>query len=280
VSLDPGVPGAGLLAPEPAESGASISIAPGIRAAFTVRAGGISLPPFDSLNLGLHVGDDPAAVVENRRRALRALHPALDIDDLVVAEQVHGAGVHVVAIGDRGRGARSLADAIPATDAMVTSAPRTCLAVLVADCVPVLLADPVAGCIAAAHAGWRGIAAGVIERVVMVLENQLGARAEHLVALVGPSIGPGDYPVGAEVVEAVGPRHALTISGERVGIDLRHAVRSRLEVAGVPSAAIRLVDGGASTASATDRYYSYRAANPGPTGRFAGLICLGLEARA
>ncbi|MGH9091394.1 MAG: polyphenol oxidase family protein, partial [Acidimicrobiales bacterium] len=145
----------------------------GVDAVVTTRHGGVSTGPYGSLNLGLHVGDDPAAVVENRRRAAAAIGAALG--DLVVAEQVHGSAATVVGREARGRGTLDAGDAVPATDALVTAAPGTVLVTLVADCVPVVLFDPAARVLATVHAGWRGTAGRVVAAAVDAM-TALGAR--------------------------------------------------------------------------------------------------------
>jgi polyphenol oxidase len=136
----------------------------GVDVLVTTRRGGISAGPYASLNLSFNVGDEPAAVLENRRRAAAALGARLD--DVVVAEQVHGAVAAVVGAADRGRGARPDAAAVPGADALVTADPGTTLAVLAADCVPVVLYDPVAHVLACAHAGWRGTVAAAAAAAV------------------------------------------------------------------------------------------------------------------
>ena len=166
-------------------------------AVVTTRHGGVSVPPYDSLNLALHMGDEEEAVLENRRRATTAL--GAGVDDLVLANQVHGARVEVVA--GRGGGARSVLDAIADTDALVTTVPGLVLAVLVADCAPVVLFDPEARVLACAHAGWRGAFGGVIEATVGAMTS-LGADPQRLVAGIGPTIGRERYEVGADVVAA------------------------------------------------------------------------------
>ena len=171
-----------------------------VDAVVTTRHGGTSRGPHASLNLGLHVGDDPAAVVENRRRATAAV--GCTIDDLIVANQTHGCRTAVVGATDAGRGARHATDAIAMTDALVTSAPTVAIAVLVADCVPLVLVDPVARLLGCVHAGWRGTAAGVTTAAVDTMVR-LGADPARLVVGIGPAIGPEDYEVGDEVADAL-----------------------------------------------------------------------------
>src|SRR5438552_230753 len=132
--------------------------ASGAGAAVTTRSGGVSSGCCATLNLSLSVGDDPASVLENRRRLAAGL--GARPEDFVFARQVHGAGVAVVGEADRGRGAFSLDDAIGDADVLVTTTPGIVLAILAADCVPLVLHDPVAGVLACVHAGWRGTAAG------------------------------------------------------------------------------------------------------------------------
>ncbi|MDE2138547.1 MAG: peptidoglycan editing factor PgeF, partial [Gammaproteobacteria bacterium] len=156
---------------------------PRVRAAFTLRGGGVSRPPFDSLNLGAHVGDAPAAVAENRRR----VRAALDLpSEPAWLEQVHGARVADL---DAPGGTAAPADAV-----LTRAAGRVC-AVQVADCLAVLLAarDPAA--VAVAHAGWRGLAAGVLEATV----SALGGAAGGLMAWLGPAISARHFEVGEEV---------------------------------------------------------------------------------
>jgi polyphenol oxidase len=125
----------------------------------TTRQGGVSAGDYAALNLSLSVGDDPAAVLENRRRVAAAL--GAGPGDFVYARQVHGGRAQVVTAADRGRGAQRLEDAVADADALVTTQPGTALAILVADCVPIVLLDPVAGVLACVHAGWRGTVARV-----------------------------------------------------------------------------------------------------------------------
>lgn len=163
------------------------------------RGGGVSAGPYASLNLGLHVGDQDEDVLENRRRAAAAL--GADLANMVFCNQAHGREVHVVSAADRGRGALSLDDAIVRTDALVTAEPGIALVVMVADCVPIVLYDPVAHVLACVHAGWRGTVARVSEAAVAAMVT-LGAKPENLIAGLGPAIAPDRYQVGADVVEA------------------------------------------------------------------------------
>jgi hypothetical protein len=169
-----------------------------VDAVVTTRAGGVSRGPYASLDLSLGVGDDPAAVVENRRRAATAL--GLDLADMVFCHQTHGRDVAVVGERDRGRGTRTTDDAVRC-DAVVTATPGLGLATLVGDCVPLVLHDPRAHVLAAVHAGWRGTVARVTEAAVEAMTG-LGAEPAGIVAGVGPAITADRYQVGDEVAEA------------------------------------------------------------------------------
>lgn len=249
-------------------------------AVVTTRHGGVSGGGWASLNLALHVGDDPGAVVRNRRRAAGAI--GASIDALVVAEQIHGCAVTVVDAADAGRGARSADDAIPGTDALVTTSPAVALVVLVADCVPLVIVDPHAGVLAVVHAGWRGTAAGVTAAAVGAMEA-LGARRDRLVVGIGPAANPATYEVGEEVAGALtaalgdvdddpagAPDSAtvLTPAGpHRWTCDLVAANVALLGHAGVRRASIHAM---ATTTSDPDLFSHRR----GTQGRFAALARL------
>ena len=174
--------------------------ASGADAAVTARDGGVSTGPYATLNLSLTVGDDPDRVLENRRRLASAL--GVSPGNFVFARQVHGAGARIVGQADRGRGAFTPQDAIADTDALVTTDPDTVLAILTADCVPIVLHDPVAGVLACVHAGWRGTVARVCAAAVTAMTS-LGSRPSDVIAGLGPAADPARYQVGSDVHEAV-----------------------------------------------------------------------------
>ncbi len=161
--------------------------ASGADAAVTARAGGVSSGPYATLNLSLSVGDDPGRVLENRRRLAAAF--GAGPGDFVFARQVHGANVRGVGEAERGSGAFALDNAIPDVDALVTRTPGLVLAILTADCVPIVLHDPVAGVLACVHAGWRGTVARVAAAAVAAMQT-LGARPRDVIAGIGPAMGP------------------------------------------------------------------------------------------
>lgn len=231
----------------------------GVGAAVTDRHGGTSTAPYDGFNLADHVGDDPAAVAANRR----LLAAALDARPLpvVTMQQVHGADVGVV---------DGVAPTPPVADALVTRRRGLALAVLVADCTPVLLWDRHAGVIAAVHAGRRGLAAGVLPAAVAAMTD-LGARPERIAALLGPGICAAHYEVPAQLrdeVEALAPGSAATTPDGRPALDIRAGLAGQLARCGLRAGAA----GPACTAESPG-LYSHRRDGP-RTGRFAGVVWL------
>ena len=184
----------------------------GADAAVTARDGGVSSGPYAALNLSLSVGDDPENVLENRRRLAAAFGTAPG--DYVFARQVHGASVRVVGEPDRGSGAFTLDDAIPDADALVTSTPGLVLAILTADCVPIVLHDPVAGVLACVHAGWRGTVARVAAAAVAAMQT-LGSRPADVIAGLGPAMAPDRYQVGPDVRQAITQSFAPAAAPDR-----------------------------------------------------------------
>jgi YfiH family protein len=196
-----------------------------VRRIVTSRSGGVSTGPYASFNLALHVGDDPAAVTANRARLAAAA--GLAPDHVVWMEQIHGATAHVV------DGPRT--EPVEATDALVTATPGLAVAVLVADCVPVLLADEVNGVVAAVHAGRLGAAAGVVPRAVEAFRSAGGDPATAD-ALLGPAVCGACYEVPPDMQAAVEsrlPRSAVRTRAGSTGLDLRAGLARQLEGLGV-----------------------------------------------
>jgi YfiH family protein len=160
----------------------------GVIAGFSCRGGGVSGDPYQSLNVGLHVGDRPDAVIENRRRLCVAL--GVRLAQWVGLEQVHGNRVAVVGRKHRGKGSVSLRNALPGVDAAITNVSGLVLAVLAADCVPLLFYDPVARAVGVAHAGWKGTLSGISRRVVEGMAREYGSCPEHIRVASGPQSGP------------------------------------------------------------------------------------------
>ena len=243
----------------------------GISVAVTTRLGGVSSAPYDTLNLGLHVGDDRDAVLINRERAAVAF--GVRLEELVFAQQVHGVHPANVTAADAGRGTANQADAFSETDILVTTSPEVTLAILVADCVPIALVDAEARVLAAVHAGWRGTAAGAVGAAVHAMV-ELGANPTRVHAFVGPAVAPARYQVGDDVREALAqavrpsPLDPLVARSDGPGhwrVDLVAANRQQLEAAGVPPGHID--ESGITTANPA--LFSDRAARP--CGRF-GLL--------
>lgn len=227
-----------------------------VRAASTTRSGGVSGHPWDTLNLGGHVGDSARAVESNRAILGRALGPGAE--NFGWLNQVHG--TNVVELPSAG---------VPEADASVTSVPGQVCVVLTADCLPVLFCDPDNGRVGAAHAGWRGLADGVLEQAVARFE-----RPASVMAWLGPAIGPDRFEVGPEVREAFIRCHseasdAFVASPQRSGhylADIYALARLRLASVGVT----RVFGGGLCTVTDAGRFFSYR--RDGQTGRMASLI--------
>ncbi|ODS63077.1 MAG: multi-copper polyphenol oxidoreductase [Arenimonas sp. SCN 70-307] len=240
---------------------------PGVRAVTSLRSGdGVSQAPFDRLNLGMNCGDEPAAVLENRRRMAAWLQLPSQPRWL---RQVHG--VEVVRVGAglaRGEGAP---EPEPEADAAVTSEPGVVLAILTADCLPVVFAARDGSEIGAAHAGWRGLAGGVLEATVAAMHTPPG----ELVAWLGPAAGPVNYEIGEEVRAAFtgpDPGAAEAFIATRPGhwrVDLYALARRRLAAVGVTN----VHGGGLCTIADPSRFYSHR--RDGRSGRLATLAWLG-----
>jgi YfiH family protein len=235
---------------------------PAVSAAFTLRLGGVSAAPFDSLNVGAHVGDAAAAVTENRRRVRSHLRLPAEPSWL---EQVHGIEVaDLDALTGQASAPHLRADA-----AIARRAGSVCV-MQVADCLPVLLAARDGCAVAAAHAGWRGLAAGVLEATVA----RLAVAPSGLIAWLGPAIGPAHFEVGGEVRAAFLAHDAAAAAAftantrGRWQCDLTALARRRLTAAGVTA----VFGGGWCTYSDPLRFFSYRRA--GPCGRMAALIWL------
>lgn len=227
-----------------------------VQACCSTRHGGVSQAPWHSLNLGDHVGDKPEHVAENRRRLL-SLAPETQCYWL---EQVHG--IEVLNLDSNPRERRA--------DAASTRLPNTVCAVMTADCLPVLFCNRAGSEVAAAHAGWRGLHGGVLEATVAALQSP----PEQLMAWLGPAIGPDNFEVGKEVLEAfvaLDFRHTEAFKPqpkEKYLADIYALARHKLHQLGLPSEAI--YGGGLCTYADAERFYSYR--RDIQTGRMASLI--------
>jgi YfiH family protein len=243
-----------------------------VEAIVTTRHGGVSAGGYATLNLSFAVGDEAANVRENRRRAAAAL--GADPADFVFAAQVHGSRAEVVSAADRGRGTLTAGDAVGPADALVTATPGTVLAILVADCVPIVLYDPSAHVLGCVHAGWRGTVARTAQAALTAMCS-LGARPEDVVAGIGPSVAAGSYQVGEEVAgaarDAFGQQAQALLRPAPAGgpgqwlFDLPAANRHVLRTAGVPDGQIHVA--ATPTGPGPGLFFSHRAERP--CGRFA-----------
>jgi YfiH family protein len=233
---------------------------PQVRAASTTRQGGVSRAPFHSFNLGGHVGDAPADVAANRKQLRKTLSlPA----EPYWLNQIHGTVV-VDLDGEPG--------GLPEADASITSTPNTVCAVLTADCLPILFCNQAGTQVAAAHAGWRGLAAGVLEATVA----SFTAPPEQIMVWMGPAIGPQAFEVGDEVrqafcdVDPVAAQAFVAVQSEtnekKWLADVYQLARQRLAVVGVNA----VYGGGRCTFTEADDFYSFR--RDGKTGRMASLV--------
>lgn len=239
----------------------------GFRHGFSLRAGGVSTPPYDTLNLGRNVGDDPVAVARNH--SLFARQVGYEPGRLYEVNQVHGGRVETI---DPQVAPAQFRDR--AADALVCASADCAIGVRVADCVPVLLADPESGAVAAVHAGWRGVVARVLASSVEALCALSGAPAARLLCAVFPGIGVDAFEVGedvaAQLLASVGGASGIVRRGSgRPHVDLARAVQVSLWGAGLAPARVELIEG--CTYADAIRFYSFRR-DAGNTGRHLAAI--------
>ncbi len=243
---------------------ASLASHDGVFHGVFTRLGGVSPSPYDSLNVGHFVGDDREAVETNHDLICQAL--GISRGDITAAQQVHGNQVALVGPEDRGR-------VIRATDALITDAPGVALMLRFADCLPVLLYDPVHQALGLVHAGWRGAIAGIAMKTVAAMAEAYGSRPADIIAGLGPGIGPCCYQVGTEVIEPVKAnfnhwQELLHPQGDgSLHLDLREANRRQLAELGVEEIEVIQL----CTACRVDEFFSYRAEG-GHTGCFAVVL--------
>jgi YfiH family protein len=246
-----------------------ITLALPVRHGFFTRRGGVSEGPYASLNCSLSGQDRRESVLTNRARAARAL--GLEPDALVGLTQVHGAAV--IRVTDPWP-----AGAGPQADALVTDRPGIGLGIITADCAPVLFADPEAGVVGAAHAGWRGALQGVLEATLAAMAT-LGARVERIIAAIGPCIAQSSYEVGPDLRGAVlarDPEDARFFADGRAGhwqFDLPAYCAARLGKAGIGC----VLRAGGDTAAEPERFFSHRRrtlAGGGPIGHQISVVAL------
>lgn len=245
---------------------------PGLSAGFTSRIGGVGKAPYAELNCALHVGDDPQAVAENRRRVARAAGFA--VEAWTCAEQVHGNRVHLVGESDKGAGFHSRASVIQDADGLMTDRRGLMLVAFYADCVPIFLLDPERRAVALAHAGWKGTALDIVRETVLAMNRAFGSRPEELLAAIGPAIGGCCYEVDRHVVEQIDAPVPPRKENGRYMLDLKEINRQFMIRAGLLP--INIEVSGYCTGCRTDRFFSHRMESGksinGKTGRMAAWI--------
>jgi len=244
---------------------------PNLAQGFTTRKGGVSAAPYDSLNLGDHVGDDIEAVKANRLTLYNRL--GFDLSQVALAEQVHGAEIAEVDSGGRRLGC----------DALVTNVPGLLLVLFFADCVPVYLVDPHRRAIALIHAGWRGTRSGIVPKTIRYIDERYGVKPDTLRASIGPCIAGESYEVDADVADifrnlmtggmsgAATPVVPRGRAGDKFSLNLRLVLFAQLLNAGISVDSISVSD--ADTFRQSKDYFSYRR-DGGKTGRMAAYLGL------
>ena len=239
------------------------------------RLGGESTGCYKSLNLGLHVNDDRASVLNNRDMVLNEL--GFPPDRFIAMEQVHSDNLEVLTRKDGGRGAYSWGDAIPATDGMITGDKGLLLMAVVADCSVSLFYDPQKEVIGISHCGWRGTVKKLAFKTVKTMELKFGSHPSHIITGIAPSIGPDCFEVGQEVLslflESFGnaAEDFFQYKGEKIYLDLQKAIVHQLIKGGVKKENIEILN--ICTSCRTDIFYSHRkeAGKTGRNGVFIGL---------
>lgn len=209
------------------------------------RSGGYSKGPFSSLNTGFHVGDNDWHVLQNRKKMALALN--LDLLQLTYANQTHSSNIAIMGVEEKGLGSTRMEDAIANSDALITAVEGICLCIQTADCVPLLLYDPVKHVAAAIHAGWRGTLRQITSHTITTLVQAFGCNPTDLLAFMGPSNGPCCYEVGGEVkkeaAEALGCVREIILPGkkpEKYIFDQWQANKLQLLASGLPEANIEI----------------------------------------
>lgn len=239
----------------------------------TSRSGGISLPPYDSLNLGLHTADNLEQVLVNR--ALLARETGIAADKFLYASQVHSGDVKII---DSDAAPNGVLSQFPRADATITALPGICLMVMVADCVPILLFDSVKRVSAVIHAGWRGTVHQITKNTIQAMVGHFGCDPKDILAGIGPSIGPCCYEVGEDVkklvVQSFGTTQGYLVQKNPTSkphFDLWFANHKQFTDNGVNPENIETSE--LCTKCHSDIFFSWRAA-AGITGRFAAGICM------
>ncbi|UOQ85500.1 peptidoglycan editing factor PgeF [Gracilibacillus salinarum] len=240
-----------------------------IIAGFTTKEGGVSLPPYDSNNLGFHVEDNPMHVLNNRQLLAEAISAPLD--RWVLAEQVHGSKVHIAEQNDNGKGSHSMDTAIPDADGLVTMEKDLICAALFADCVPLFFADRKKGIIAISHAGWKGTVNKIAQQTIKSM-TKLSADPADIEVVIGPSICSSCYEVNDQVIQHIAPDYQECYEGAdgQYQLDLKQLNQQILIEAGVLPAHIHTT----SYCTSHDNLFFSHRRDKHPTGRMIGFIGL------
>jgi hypothetical protein len=244
----------------------------GLCAGFSTRRGGVSGAPFDQLNMGLHVADEPENVISNRERLAEMI--SFPLDNWVIGEQIHHTKIKTIEQDDLGRGTRSLTDAIKGVDGLITNKKGVLCAAFFADCVPLYFHDPVTGYIGLAHAGWKGTVNGMARKMVDQFIKK-GSDPVNLEVMIGPSISGQYYEVDERVIRHISSEHVekttRKVAENKFLLDLKQLNVEILLQSGVLHPNIEV------TKYCTFRdeklFFSYRRDN-GKTGRMLGFIGL------
>jgi YfiH family protein len=232
----------------------------GVDIAFTGRGNGVSGAPFESLNLGFHVGDRPELVLENRHRVMQIFNQ--DIDSMVCCQQVHGNNVFHVTNKNKGCGGSEMNTWITGTDGMVTNQAGLYLATFYADCIPVYFFDPVKKCIGLAHSGWKGTMGRIAVKTVNLLEREFGCKRADIEVFIGPGIGPCCFEIkgdlAAKAVSEFGQFRDIIIKekNDRYRWNLPQTINYMLVESGIKPE--NIVPANLCTSCHTDLFYSYR----------------------
>lgn len=246
----------------------------GAQVLFTSRHAGLSQGEFESLNMALHVGDDPEAVLANRRKVMQLA--GAHLSNMVCCQQVHGNQVAVVDSSYAGRGSRRYEDALPGIDGLVTAVPGLVLATFYADCIPVFFFDPVQKVAALCHSGWKGTMGLITVKTLEVMGSQFNCQPADVMVYIGPGIGPCCFEIQADLADKVlsafpADNDIIIMKQKRIIWDLKETIRRCAVSQGVPES--QIVVSSWCTCCSTDYFYSYRK-EQGKTGRMAALITL------
>ena len=242
---------------------------------FTTRLGGVSKGYLESMNIGIHRGDDPENVIKNYRILCREL--GCEAEDLVLSHQVHSD--IVLAVDRENCGAGLFSDQLPECDALVTNTPGVGLVIFTADCTPIVLHDPVTGAVGAAHAGWRGTASGIAARTAEKMVKLYGCRPENIRASIGPNIGACCFETDADVPQAllsrVGPEVEQMIrqQGNKYYVNLKEINALHLRRCGVRTMDISTE----CTHCSPDRFWSHRITGGQRGSQGAIIVCRGTQ---